>query len=312
VNAHVVRRGRQLPAEAETKMREFKLFFSNRNKDQKKVDELQSVLRKRMPQVPFSDVSKDLPQSTEWEELALPLLKSCDAVVCVIGKDTKESEPVEWEVRQAQELGKPLFAARLHPDCEMPLCEELGIEVDDWNTKRLAKEVVKLVAPKALFPGHDWDRGAPSHDAIWNQYSMMVQSWESLIARRQTVNTLYVSATAALLAVIGAVISTFDKTGIATSAAGVAVLSLLGAALSFNWRRTLVSYGILSAAKSDVVHALEEYMPARLFDAEWQVLESKRYTSTTKADTQSATFFMLLFLAIALVAAGVAVAGALP
>jgi hypothetical protein len=49
-------------------------------------------------------------------------------------------------------------------------------------------------------------------------------------------------------------------------------------------------------------------MPAQLFDAEWKVLERMRYRSTTETDSQTAYFFMLLFLAIALAGGGVAIA----
>jgi hypothetical protein len=56
-----------------------------------------------------------------------------------------------------------------------------------------------------------------------------------------------------------------------------------------------------------VVEAFEAYMPAKLFDAEWKVLEARQYKSTTDTDKQTALFFMLLFSAVFLVALGVAV-----
>jgi len=72
----------------------------------------------------------------------------------------------------------------------------------------------------------------------------------------------------------------------------------------------LISHGTHRNEKAAVITTLEAYMPARLFDAEWRVLERTGYQSTTKADTQTAQFFMILFTALAI--AGVAVAIAQP
>jgi len=109
------------------------------------------------------------------------------------------------------------------------------------------------------------------------------------------VNTVYTTANSALLAGVGVMISSVEKVGINWLIAGVAVLTFLGAALSYNWYRTISSYGLLSRAKAKVVIALETYMPAQIFDAEWKVLEANKYTSTTVTDRQTALFFFVLF-----------------
>jgi hypothetical protein len=171
----------------------------------------------------------------------------------------------------------------------------------------MANQINELYVVSSLFPRHDWKTGPPSSDSIWNQYQVMVESWEALISRRQTVNTLYVTADAALLAGIGAVASSTDKTGVIGAALGGAVLAFLGWALSYNWRRTLVSYGKLSNAKATVITTLESFMPARLFDAEWKVLQTTRYQSTTEADTETARSFMILFGALVVVGIIVAI-----
>lgn len=289
-------------------MDKFGVFFSNRSADQQRVDDLQSSLRALMPNLPFEDVSRDVPFVDDWKTPAGSLLQSCDALVCVVGPDTHTSEPVDWEIREAHRLGKPLVVARvsdafLLPEC----CGELHISAVGWDTAALAGHVGELLVSRALFLRHDWSLGGPDPAAIWNQYNLMVQSWESLISRRQAVNTLYVSAAAALLAGVGVLVSSIDKAGLSSAAAGTSLLALLGAALSFNWRRTVASYGTLSRAKSKVIAALEAHMPAQLFDAEWRVLEAKRYKSTTETDRQTALFFMLLFLAVAVVAIGITI-----
>ncbi len=290
-------------------MQTFRLFFSNRSTDAERVKELQAALARQLPNLPFNDVSLNVPYTDDWKRLALPALKSCEAVVCVIGIDTHASEPIEWEVREACRLGKPLTVVRLSEEYQIPkFCTELKLPVLDWDLEELAQEIKQLGVACALFPQHDWKVGAPTPDTLWNQYNVMVQSWEALIGRRQTVNSLYVTADAALLAGIGAVASSTSQTGEIGAGLAVTVLALLGLALSFNWRRTVISYGTLSNAKATVITTLEGYMPARLFDAEWRVLERTGYRSTTQADTQTAQFFMILFAALATAAVVVTIA----
>jgi hypothetical protein len=291
----------------EAPMHRFRVFFSNRSADADRVNDLKKNLRELLPNLPFDDVSEDVPFEDDWKTPALSVLGRCDAVVCVVGPDTHKSEPVDWEIRQAHELRKPIVVTRVSDDYRLPpCCESLSIAPLEWDTTELAGRIGELLVGRALFLNHDWALGPPDHAVIWNQYNLMVQSWESLIARRQTVNTLYVSAAAALLTGIGVLVSSADRLGFMSAALGAAVLSLLGSALSFNWRRTVASYGTLSRAKAKVVAALEAYMPAQLFDAEWRVLEARRYRSTTESDKQTALFFVLLFGALTLAAVGFA------
>lgn len=288
-------------------MNKFRLFFSYRTSEKARVRELQDSLAELLPNFPFEDASVDVPYVDDWKAPATAILESCAGVVCFVGEDTHRSEPVDWEIREACRLGKPLVVTSLSDRYQPPpACKELQIEVARWNANDVAGRIGELLVPRTLFLTHDWSKGMPEPAAIGNQYNLMVQSWEALIARRQTVNTLYISASSALLAGIGVLISSVDKVGHGWTMAGIAIVAFLGAALSFNWRRTVSSYGTLSRAKSKVVAALEAYMPARLFDTEWRVLEAKRYTSTTDTDKQTALFFLLLFLAVFLVAGGVA------
>lgn len=246
-----------------------------------------------------------MPYNENWKASATPILESCDGMVCFVGEDTFRSEPIDWEIREAHRLGKPVVITTLSDQYQLPeACRQLQLEVAQWDAKEVAGRVGELLLPRALFLGHDWSLGLPGEEAIRNQYNIMVQSWEALIARRQTVNTLYITATSALLAGTGVLISSVEKVGQGWAAAGVAIIAFLGTALSFNWRRTILSYGTLSRAKSKVVAALEMYMPARLFDTEWRVLEARRYKSTTETDKQTALFFLLLFLVLFLIASG--------
>ena len=119
---------------------------------------------------------------------------------------------------------------------------------------------------------------------------------------------MYVTANAALLAGIGALVTSVDKIQVQNLAWGSVIITMVGVLLNVNWFRTIVSYGVLSRAKSKVVAAIEDFLPARLFDAEWMVLEANQYRSTTDTDKQTAWFFILLFAAFLLISFGASLA----
>ena len=277
-------------------MSTFNIFFSNKRDDQKWVDTLQTSLRELLPNLPFTDSSKLIPQSEDWQKHATNAIAKSDALICIIGSNTYLSDPVAWEIEEAHRQKKPLIVARRDKASELPACcKALTITAVDLEVGALAGHIGEVLMSRALFLQHDWSTGNPKPESLWNQYNLMVQSWEALITRRQSVNTLYVSATAALLGGIGVIVSSADKTGVPAASLGSVLFAVLGGALSYNWRRTIISYGLLSRAKARVIGSLEQHMPAQLFDAEWRALEAKRYTSTTVADTQTASFFLALF-----------------
>jgi hypothetical protein len=284
---------------------EFQVFFSHKTSDSERVRELQESLKELLPNFPIEDVSTTVPYIEGWKAAATAILQSCDMLVCIVSKDTHKSEPVDWEIREAYRLSKPIIVTTLYESFELPsACNDLRIGSIPWDATVVAGQIGEMLLPRALFLGHDWSAGAPQSAVISQQYNLMVQSWESLIGRRQTVNNVYITANSAILAGLGLMLSSVDKMGYGWAAAGVTVIAFLGAALSFNWRRTIISYGTLSRAKAKIVTALETYMPAQMFDAEWRVLEARRYKSTTATDQQTALFFLLLFGSIFLVSTG--------
>lgn len=286
----------------------FNVFFSHKSSDEERVLELKKRLRNLLQNFPIKDVAEDVPYIDEWKVAATPIIKSCDLLVCIVGEDTYQSEPVNWEIREAYEFNKPIIITKMGKGLKLPpSCHDLRIESIPWDIDEVAGQISEMLLHRALFLGHDWRTGVPQPDKISQQYNIMVQSWEALIARRQTVNTVYTTASSALLAGIGLLLSFVDKIGFGWTAATVTVIAFLGTALSYNWRRTIISYGILSKAKYRVVEAFEKYMPAQMFDAEWRVLEVRRYKSTTVSDQETAFFFILLFVTIFLIAGGITI-----
>lgn len=284
-------------------MKKFKLFISHRTSDTSQVQELLHSLELLLPNFPLIDVSKDVPFSDDWKSSAHNIIDSSDVFVCVVGCDTHKSEPVNWEIFEASILGKPLIITTLSEKFILPqACKDLGIKSVSWDIDIVAGRLAELLVPRALFINIDWNKGAPDSSEIYKQYQIMVNSWEALIQRRQTINTVYLTANTALLAGIGGLLSSFDKLGHVWGLISILFLGFLGSLLCSNWRKTIISYGALSKAKATVVTVMESYLWVKLFDTEWGVLEAKQYKSTTKVDSNTALLFMIFFIIIALVA----------
>jgi hypothetical protein len=181
-------------------MKYYRLFFCCRNSDFKQISELQRALEKVLPNFPFEDVSKQVPTCDNWKEKAKPILASSHAVICIVGTDTHSSEPIDWELRESHRQGKPIMAISLsEKNILPPACADLSLEIIQWKPHSVAGRIGEMLVPQALFPDTKNQESIMDTASIWNQYSLMVQTWEALISRRQRVNTVYISAVAALL-----------------------------------------------------------------------------------------------------------------
>lgn len=279
-------------------MKTHQFFFSFRTSDKARVDELVRGITHLLPNFPIQDISAEIPFCPEWKDHARLRIEGCDGLICLVGKDTASSEPVNWEIKEAFRLEKPIVVAQYEKFDLPDACKSLGIKPIPATPPRVAEKICDLLIPKALLSGQSASTPSEQLTLIWNQYSLMVQSWESLINRRQTVNNIYLTGNATILAAIGVFIGNIRDVGATPSLYGAMILSFLGSLLSVNWHQTIVSYGTLSQAKSKVVLALETFLPAKLFDTEWAVLESKKYRSTTRSDKQASQFFILLFIVL--------------
>ena len=136
-----------------------------------------------------------------------------------------------------------------------------------------------------LFP-NDVPKTGPEIDRLYDLYKLMVSSSEALVARRQGVNTFFLTINGALLTAIGLVIQ--GKGDRHLSAAGVVVLTLTGTILAAAWRSLLISFGQLNRGKFVVINRLELLLPAAIYAAEWKALgegqDPKIYRSFTSRE----------------------------
>jgi len=142
------------------------------------------------------------------------------------------------------------------------------------------------------------DIGDPDNKQILlEQYKVFVDTMEKALARRQTVNSFFLTANSLLLSASGVMAKqTFESI-----LALIVVLSLAttGILLCVSWRRIIRNYRQLNAAKFDVIHRLEAYLPVALFEAEWTALgrgeDPRKYQSISRTESAVAAVFIILY-----------------
>lgn len=105
------------------------------------------------------------------------------------------------------------------------------------------------------------------HDLL-RQYEMYVASAEKISDRRQSANSFFLTVNTVLVTFLGLLASPAGPAADAPAVWVVAVAAA-GVTLAYTWYRLLRSYRDLNTAKFLVVHVIEQQLPLKLYDAEW-------------------------------------------
>jgi len=158
--------------------------------------------------------------------------------------------------------------------------EDLTPEVRDADgvfasaVREAARELGQSNVPlpefeKVLFPS-----GPPADAETTRQtldlYKIMVSSSESLVSRRQAVNTFFLTMNGALLTAFGLIVKSSGADRL--SALGILVLAVAGAILCGAWRSLITSFGQLNRGKFQVINTIERYLKTAIYAAEWEAL----------------------------------------
>lgn len=130
-------------------------------------------------------------------------------------------------------------------------------------------------------------------EALLAQYRLFVETSESLVTRRQGVNTFFLSVNSLLVATAGLLLRDGSLNELESFA--LICLSFGGCLLCFVWRRLITSFRQLSRGKFDVIHAIERRLPARMFTAEWVALgrgtDPEKYRPFTRTEETTPLVF---------------------
>ncbi len=139
---------------------------------------------------------------------------------------------------------------------------------------------------KILYPGGtEFDQHRL--DVLMEQYKILVETSESLVARRQNVNTFFLSVNALSLSAMGVVIGLISRDVVEekVAVAGIIAIAVAGIFLCIAWRNLVHSYGQLNKGKFAILHLIEIYLPAAVFTAEWAALEEGKNPKVYKSFT---------------------------
>lgn len=246
-----------------------------------------------------------------WKWEAYRLLKKSQLVLFFVGKSSYASKNIDWELKTAVRENKPLLYYKLEPENTLNQCL-YGTDHFSKRKTELAEEIksLKSVVEKIqryeddeydVFTG---DIEAMDRSELIEQYKIFLETSESLIARRQTVSSFYVSANTALITVLGALAAVFNE--IRERIIMFLLISLVGIILSVSWHRILTAYGILNGSKMKVISMIEKKLPADLYDTEWAVmsnrLNGRKYVSFTDSEKKAPKAFIMLYCIFILIA----------
>lgn len=246
-----------------------------------------------------------------WKIEAEQLLKKSQMILFVVGENSHKSRNIDWELKKAVKFNKLILYYKLEAQNKLNRCL---FGVDRFSKKEaLLAEEAKTVADIAhrvqKYENGEYmvfNRAVETIDRneLLEQYKIFLETSESLIARRQTVNSFYVSANTALITIMGGLIAVFSETGL--RAILLILTSVVGIILSVSWIGILNSYGVLNGSKMKVISMIEHELPAALYDTEWSVmsdkLNSKKYSSFTDSEKKAPKAFVSLYLLLIAVA----------
>jgi hypothetical protein len=134
-------------------------------------------------------------------------------------------------------------------------------------------------------------------------YKLMVASSESLVTRRQGLNTFFLTANGAIVTAAGLLLGNGASHEFRNW--GMLALSATGIVLAMAWHSLIKSYGQLNTGKFAVINRIEKFLPVAVYLAEWKALEEGRNPSKYRSFTSRETWVPTVFLTVYIVGATV-------
>ena len=132
---------------------------------------------------------------------------------------------------------------------------------------------------------------------VFDLYKIMVASSEGLVARRQGVNTFFLTINGAVLTAAGLILGKGSDQRL--QAAGISILTITGIILSMAWLSLIRSFGQLNTGKFAVINRIESIFPVKIFDAEWKALgegkDPRLYRPFTKREVRPPKVFLAVY-----------------
>ena len=129
---------------------------------------------------------------------------------------------------------------------------------------------------------------------LFEQYKLGVEMAEKLNDRRNQANSFFLTVNGVLLTLLTslpAFIASHQQSWLILAATA-------GLIICYTWRRLILAHRQMSISKYAVIHELETYLPARLFRAEWALLDHGHvsgYRPFSLEESRIPIIFMILY-----------------
>ena len=122
------------------------VFVSHYHEDEESIKKLKDLLSEDYCIKNYS-VTTDKYNDAENEEYIKyeylrPLINQSSVLICLIGPETHDSDWVDWEIREAEKLGKQIIGVYIQgaKDSDVPpALDELADSIVGWNTDSIER-----------------------------------------------------------------------------------------------------------------------------------------------------------------------------
>lgn len=129
---------------------------------------------------------------------------------------------------------------------------------------------------------------------LFEQYKHYVESAEKISERRVTSNNFFLAANSFMLSLNGFPINEWCSL----------LVCIAGILVSLTWSAVVQSYKSLNSVKFQVIHELEKYMPAALYEYEWYKAEygkGEAYKPTSHIERWVPKIFIFMYVVVILI-----------
>ncbi|MBO4862196.1 MAG: hypothetical protein J5535_04805 [Firmicutes bacterium] len=253
-------------------------------------------------------------KASSWKADARKKIKMAHVVIVVLGENTSDpgkEDTMGWEVAQAVKLNKQImiynrgrypvpsymYSVDRFTKQNRPVAEQMTLPQIKERIDNYAKGYYNIFSP--AYEKLDPQKKSEHQAELVEQYTMFQKTSEDLVARRQDVNSFYITVNSALTAIVGIVL------GVVKAPANLYVVGFMcvaGIILDIAWINILTAYGTLNAAKMKVINLLEEQLPVALYDVEWRIMSDKlnnrKYVSFTSSEKRIPKLFAIIYSVI--------------
>lgn len=127
-------------------------------------------------------------------------------------------------------------------------------------------------------------------------YKLYVEMADRISARRERANAFFLAVNTAVIALLSS--NTLRQNREQSTL--VTLAPIAGIAICYLWYRIIRSYRNLNSAKFRVIHRIEQHLPLRPYDAEWESVgrgkDPKRYLPFTQVELAIPWIFICLYV----------------